>query len=54
MPLILLKSGDLLGIGRPAQNGFVAAFPSGIIGGIPKILDPIRGQGSFLLRSPLP
>ena len=46
--LVLLEGGDLLGIGRPEDDGAVAAGPAGVVGGVAEILDAVGGE----LRSP--
>src|SRR5512143_161669 len=42
--LILLKRGDLLRIGRPDEDGAVAARPTGVVGRVTEVLDAIAGQ----------
>ncbi len=45
---VLLKRGDLPGVGRPSQDRTVAPCPASVVGGVAEILDAVFGELGFL------
>jgi len=53
LALVLLVGGDLLRVGRPEDDGAVAAGPAGVVGGVAEVLLAVGGQLTLAARGHL-